>query len=387
MNLSIQVDADNIKHVSVRGECVLKKEADSLIKVMQESNFTGISVTFTDANIIHRDLVNELSTMQGLKNFKVYVLKRNLFSYLHSIGIKCRYIFEKSLLRREACSKDLAMPVDLAVIKHFLSNINAIYGYDYSAYEIQSVVRRIKVAMLRGNFLTFNEFEKAVLEDVDVFENLFLDLSINTTEFFRDPEVFRIVRNRILPYLASYNHIKIWCVGCSNGKEAYSLAILLKELGLLDKTQIYATDINPYIIEEAKNGIYSINTIESDIINYRRSGGKSNFVDYFHLKESYMEIRDDLRSNILFFQHSLIGSGSLNEFSLILCRNVMIYFNPQLQKRVLENFYNSLDRCGFLVLGRSEGLLLNGGEKYFESYMDKEKIYKMAKWERNCVQL
>ena len=172
-------------------------------------------------------------------------------------------------------------------------------------------------------------------------------------------------------------HIRIWCVGCSNGKEAYSMAILLDELGLLHKSQIYATDISPYVIEEAKNGLYPLEQIYKDEKNYNGAGGKNHFIDYFDLKGSYAKVKSYLSKSILFFEHSLTEDGSLNEFEFILCRNVMIYFKPELQNRVLKNFHHSLDRNGFLAIGKSEGMVLNSGEKYFSKYMDKEKIYKV----------
>ena len=188
--------------------------------------------------------------------------------------------------------------------------------------------------------------------------------------------MFALIKTKILPYLNSYNHIKIWCAGCSNGKEVYSLAIMLKEAGILNKTQIYATDINPYVIEEAKNGMYSTVTLDKDISNYRNAQGEKSFIQYFDINKSYIKVKEELKKNILFFQHSLLSNGTLNEFNLILCRNVFIYFNDSLQERMLKNFYNSLDNNGFLVLGKSEGIQRNNGEKYFCKYDEILKIYK-----------
>lgn len=376
MNINTYIDTNMIKHVSVNGEITSREEINSLLNHLDDCGAREFSVTFFDANILHSDIIEKLHNMKKAKRCRIYVFKRYLYSYLYNLGIKCNYINNKSLEMGKGLKpiEDIPTMEDVAA---FLNDIYSVYGYDYKNYQIDSIMRRIKISMLKENIGRFSEFRRAVLEDVNIFEQLFLDLSINTTEFFRDPEVFLVMRNKLLPYLDSYMHIKIWCVGCSNGKEPYSLAILLNELGLLHKTHIYATDINPYIIEEAKNGLFSIGDIDKNIINYKMAGGRGNFIDYFDLKESYIKIKSYLSKNILFFQHSLTGSGSLNEFQLILCRNVLIYFNHDLQNKVIENFYNSLDRSGFLILGKSEGMMLNGGEYYFKRYMDKEKIYKV----------
>jgi chemotaxis protein methyltransferase CheR len=153
---------------------------------------------------------------------------------------------------------------------------------------------------------------------------------------------------------------------------------MLKEAGMLEKTQIYATDINPYVVEEAKNGMYPLGTLDKDIANYRNALGENSFVQYFDINRSYIKVKDELKKNILFFQHSLLSKGTLNEFNLIMCRNVFIYFNDSLQEKVLKSFYNSLDNNGFLVLGKSEGILKNGGQKYFSVYDEKNKILKRA---------
>jgi len=252
------------------------------------------------------------------------------------------------------------------------------YGYDYRDYEMQSIKRRINVTMINANIKDFKFFEIKVLDDSSLFEELFLELSINVTEFFRDSETYKVLRDKVLPYLNSYFHIKIWCCGCSTGEEPYSLAILLDELGMLKKSLIYATDINPFVLEEAKNGLFSNQKIPTSISNYLNSGGLSDFNRYFKSKKNYVEIDEKFRDNILFFQHSLVSSGVLNEFQLILCRNVMIYFNDKMKDNVLKLFSNSIDKSGFLVLGKSEEILSTEGKSYFKGYDNKNKIYKKS---------
>lgn len=369
-----------VKNISVLGGIETKNDVDNLLKELDDiSQVSRYSITFMEASILCAQIVERLSSILKMTGCKVYVFKRYLYLYLRYLGIKCEYVLQKSLCCREVLQENNLIAdtkPDNQRITRFLEKIHLKYGYDYTGYQEGSIKRRIKIAMLRENTRSFEQFEQNILEDPEEFEQLFLDFSINTTEFFRDPEIFLIMRNRILPYLSSHSHIKIWCAGCSNGKEPYSLAILLDELGLLDKTYIYATDINPYIIEEAKNGLFSTEEIDKDIIYYKKADGKRNFVDYFELKDSYMKVRDYLQKNILFFQHSIIEEGIINEFQLILCRNVFIYLKPHIQNKVLSTFSKSLDLTGFLILGKSEGMLLNGGYSFFADYLGREKIYR-----------
>lgn len=364
-------------YITVTGELEDPKQVLELTEFLRMSENKNINIVFLGANTLPKSIVEELFRLQQQERGVVFVLKRYLFSYLQTLGIRCRYTMEsfvsKELKQNLSCEKENISEED---VYNFLRELNNIYGYDYTDYQIDSIIRRINIAMVRENIRDFKLFTQNVLSNEEIFHDLFLDFSINITEFFRDHEVFNLIRTKILPYLNSYNHIKIWCAGCSNGKEVYSLAIMLKEAGMLDKTQIYATDINPYVIEEAKNGMYSMATLDKDISNYRNSQGEKSFIQYFDINKSYIKIKEELMKNILFFQHSLLSEGTLNEFNLILCRNVFIYFNDNLQEKVLKSFHNSLDNNGFLVLGKSEGILKNNGHKYFSKYDEKNKIYK-----------
>jgi chemotaxis protein methyltransferase CheR len=239
-------------------------------------------------------------------------------------------------------------------LKLFLSAINEKYGYNYLQYEKESIKRRIRHGMNDLSVQSFNRFKEMVLNDEDMFEFLFLEFSINVTDFFRDPEMYKVVRDDILPYLESFPHLKIWSAGCSTGLEPYSLAINLEETGLLRKTQIYASDINPYVVEEAKNGILPAAFLDKAEKNYRTAGGTRNLAEYFQSSGGLVRLREAYLNKILFFQHSLLNQGSFHEFQLILCRNVLIYFDKELQKQVLKLFAQSLDLNGFLVLGKNE---------------------------------
>ena len=265
-------------------------------------------------------------------------------------------------------------------IMDFLSLLHKRYGYDYREYSLESIKRRLQKIMVEQGFSQFADFSSHVLRDPELFEELFLEFSINVTHFFRNPEVFAAIREKILPYLDTYAHIKIWCAGCSTGEEAYSLAILLHEAGLLKKSQIYATDINPFVIAEAKNGLYSMEQLDIDQQNYRNSGGAKHFLDYFDHTAGILKIKSYLREKILFFQHSLVNSGILNEFQLILCRNVLIYFTPSLQRKSLRLFADSLDRRSFLILGESESLPVSGKDCAFEEFDRAHKIFRKRKF-------
>jgi len=372
-----EVEAD----IVVMGEFEDSKRAVELIELLDACK-QNLNITFLGANVISKIVVEKLFMMQEQEKCTIFVLKRYLYSYLQNIGVKCKYIEKKLALKKSSLEKLIANSagkkegIDKEEVYIFLNELNNIYGYDYTEYQIDSIMRRLKIAMIKEGITSFNLFRERVLNNQLYFQNLFLDFSINTTEFFRDPEVFDLIKSKILPYLNSYNHIKIWCAGCSNGKEVYSLAIMLKEAGILSKTQIYATDINPYVVEEAKNGIYSTATLDKDISNYRSAQGEKNFIEYFDINKTCIKVKEELKKNILFFQHSLISNGTLNEFNLILCRNVFIYFNDSLQEKLLKNFHNSLDSNGFLVMGKSEGILRNNGEKYFYKYNEMLKTYK-----------
>ncbi len=259
-----------------------------------------------------------------------------------------------------------------------LEKIHLIYGFDYKNYRSESIKRRIHSAMVKLNIKDFNKFTELINNDPDSFEELFLEMSINVTEFFRDEDTFVTIKNKILPYLTSYLHIKIWCAGCSTGEEPYSLAILLSELGILNKCQIYATDINPYVIDEAKNGLYNEDKYNSFKQSYINLNGKKDLEEYFDKRQDIYSVKKNIKDKILFFQHSLLETGIINEFQLILCRNVLIYFDSELQEKILFQFSNSLDRNGFLVLGKSEGILSPKVEAVY-SVFDKDcKIYKKS---------
>ena len=268
--------------------------------------------------------------------------------------------------------------IDSVVLYTFLRDVTAVYGYDYHNYAENSLKRLIQKKMDLQGISSFRHFAQNILGCKEQFEELFLELSVNVTEFFRNPSVFEKVRNEIIPYLESFPHIKIWCAGCSTGEEPYSLAMMFKEMGLLHKIQIYATDINPLVIQQAKNGIFKTDAIERNKFSHHASGGQGEFIDHFDNQGEISIVKKDIRESILFFQHSLVNEGILNEFHLILCRNVLIYFNSDLQQQVCSLFKKSLIPNGFLVLGESEIGLQVPGLEFVQKKSGILKNYKTA---------
>ncbi len=215
-----------------------------------------------------------------------------------------------------------------------------------------------------------------VLHNREAFAVLINELTTNVSEMFRNPAFFLALRHKVLPYLASFPHIRCWVAGCANGEEAYSLAILLQELGIYNRAQIYATDLDVVALQRARDGIYPVSVAPTFTHNYQQAGGTQPFSDYYRSRYDSVIMDESLKKNILFSQHNLVTDGDFNEMHLITCRNVLIYFRPELQSRVLWLFYQSLFRQGVLALGSHESLQFQPQSSYFESWFSQEKIYR-----------
>ena len=238
----------------------------------------------------------------------------------------------------------------------FLKDIYNLYGDDFIHYNYSTLKRRINVHAIKLHIDNFDDYIKSILYDKHLYKDMFYHFSINVTEFFREPEQLKILRDTVLPYLNSYNHIKIWCAGCSSGESPYSLAMILDEENMLHKTQIYATDFNNRILAHAKDGLFDIENFKQSYTNYELSGGKKQFKEYFIKKGKFYQIKHYLKDHILFCNHNLATDSVINEFQLIICKNVIIYFDEILKNRVIKLFNDSLEANGFLILGESEYL-------------------------------
>jgi len=257
-----------------------------------------------------------------------------------------------------------------------LQAINLKYVYDFRNYSITHLKRRILHRLKISGLNTISELQNKVLWDKNFYGIFLQDLSINVTEMFRDPEFYLMFRTKVIPILSTYPHIKIWQAGCSTGEEVYSLAIILQEENLLNRTQIYATDFNKSVLEIAKHGIYNKKEMELYSRNYHDSGGKRNLADYYTSKYGSVLFDKSLAKNVVFADHNLVTDGVFAEVNLVFCRNVLIYFDKILQNKVLGLFSKSLAKRGFLCLGTKESLGFSDHENNF-SVIDKEnKIYK-----------
>lgn len=251
------------------------------------------------------------------------------------------------------------------------------YGEDFRGYSSGSIRRRLASALSHFKVKSLSELQGVVLHDPAAAQEFFQLLTVPTSEMFRDPAYFRVLRERVFPILATYPSIKIWVAGCSTGEEVYSLAILLKEEGLLDRSVLYATDINSMSLQKAKAGVFPLHLMATYTANYQRSGGKCAFADYYRTNESVAVFDPALRSKTVFASHNLATDSVFAEVQFVSCRNVLIYFDRPLQDRVFDLFRDTLDRRGFLGLGSRETLRFYHRFELFEEFAPDEKIYRL----------
>jgi chemotaxis protein methyltransferase CheR len=264
-------------------------------------------------------------------------------------------------------------------VDYFFIDIHKRYGYDFLNYSRASINRRLTRFMINNHYTEVNDLKKSLLDDSDLFEFFVEELMVNVTEMFRDPSFFKALREKVMPILSTYPHIRIWDAGCSTGEELLSLAIMLHEEKLLKRTRIYATDINQRSLIIAKNGGVPLSEISLYSKNYKDTGGKNKLSDYYHEDQKNAVFNPALLSNVVFYPHNLATDTSFNEFHLILCRNVFIYFNKQLQERVLKLFLESLSPLGFLSLGKKETISLSQHADSFSVIDNEEKIFRKIK--------
>jgi chemotaxis protein methyltransferase CheR len=250
------------------------------------------------------------------------------------------------------------------------------YGFDFRGYALGSLKRRLWRRAYGEKVETLSALQDRVLHDPAVMERLLLDLSINVTAMFRDPGFFMSFREKVVPLLRTYPFVRIWNAGCSTGEETYSLAILLKEEGLYDRTRIYATDINDRVLERARAGRFPLEKMREYTENYLRAGGTDEFSRYYVADGEEARFTPDLCSQVVFAQHNLVSDAPFNEFNVLVCRNVMIYFGKTLQDRVHELFYDSLEQLGILALGHKESIKFTRYEDRYEALDAQEKLYR-----------
>jgi chemotaxis protein methyltransferase CheR len=262
----------------------------------------------------------------------------------------------------------------IAQLDELIQLIKKVHGFDFANYTKASLKRRV-LRIIQLKKLSFWALKDILINDPLFFQEFLDEITVNVTEMFRDPSFYKALNTQVLPYLATYQHIKVWSAGCSSGEEPYSLAILMQEAGLKDKCFIYGTDINAEMLSQAKKGIYSLRNIKSYAENYKQAAMPGTLTDHFTIMYDAATVHNELKKNTLFSVHNLISDNVFNEFQMICCRNVFIYFDSALQDKILDVFYNSLCNLGFLCLGSKETIRSDYYRKRLKVINSRENIY------------
>lgn len=260
-----------------------------------------------------------------------------------------------------------------------LETLMETYGYDFSNYARSSLKRRVARLLIIDKLPSFAELFYRVKYDAGYLPHFIEEITVNVTEMFRDPSVYKMLREEVLPVLATHPLIRIWHAGCATGEEVYSMAILLHEAGILHKSLLYATDINATVIENIKKGVFPLNAMKQYSENYIAAGGKKDFSSYYIAAYNSVRFNAELKTKMILATHNLVADRSFNEFSLILCRNVLIYFDKELQDKVFTLFDDSLEKSGFLVLGAKENIRFSSIASKFSQINKGEKIWRKIK--------
>jgi chemotaxis protein methyltransferase CheR len=270
--------------------------------------------------------------------------------------------------------------IEIADLRKLTEIIRERHNYDFSNYAMSSFRRRIQRILDLYKFESVDTLIKRLKEDEQFFHEFLSEVTVNVTEMFRDPSFWREVRDHIIPnILLNHDSISIWHAGCSSGEEVYSMAILLKEMGMLDKARIIATDIDRNILSRAKRGHFTLKNMELNTKNYIRYQGAKDLSEYYTVKDGIAQMDQSLVANVSYREHDLVQGNVFNKFDLILCRNVMIYFNQTLQNVVLKKLHESLFKYSYLVIGSKESLIWCEIANKFIVVNNEEKIYKKIK--------
>lgn len=261
-------------------------------------------------------------------------------------------------------------------LRLLLEAIYQMYGYDFRSYSKASVKRRVQHRLHMSGLKNISQMIERVVHDREFFVALLNDMTVNVTEMFRDPWFYKAFREEVIPRLKTYPFIKIWHAGSSTGEEIYSMAILLTEEGLYERTQIYATDIDKVVLEKARKGIYPLASFKQYSENYLKAGGKASLSDYYTAKYDSVIMDQRLKKNIVFADHDLATDQVFGEMQVVVCRNVIIYFDRELQRRVFSLFRDSLDIGGILCLGSKETMRFSGCDDEFEVLVKEARIYR-----------
>jgi chemotaxis protein methyltransferase CheR len=352
--------------ISVTFESLSKEYGSKLLAYLSCGyKFDGVDSLNTLNSNASTILIQNPSECDVANSIPSLAMKKGLYDYVLKTEGVIDYI---NLITLDLNSKD-------RYIEYLLEIIYKHYEYDYREYNRESITRRVEQFMIQYRVKTMIDLLVMIRFKKNMFQALFLSLSVNITNFFRKEESSTNMIELINKEHKNCYNIKIWCAGCSTGKEAYSTAIILEEMGLLHKSTIYATDINSVVIEEAKNGLYCVEAYENALNVYGHFGFKHPLSDYFTINKSYVKIHENIKKKILFFVHNLEKDTVFNEFTIIECKNVMIYFDDLLKEHVFQLFYDSLKFGGHLLLGESEEISPNFLDR-FEKCRGNCKIYR-----------
>jgi chemotaxis protein methyltransferase CheR len=261
-----------------------------------------------------------------------------------------------------------------------LEGIRLTYGYDFREYALAALRRGILAAMTREGTSTVSAYQDRVLHDAATMQRFLGTVGVNVTGMFRDPELMRCIRAEVVPLFRTYPSVRVWVAGCANGEEVYALATLLEEEGILKRCTIYATDLNEDMIAVARIGAYPLDRVRKYDEAYRQSGGLRNLADFYTVSGRSARFNRSLQETVTWARHNLVTDGSFNDFHLVLCANVLIYFLPTLQSRAHRLFYDSLIRSGFLALGKRESLVNCPDRNHYEQVRDGVNLFRKVRW-------
>jgi chemotaxis protein methyltransferase CheR len=276
----------------------------------------------------------------------------------------------------KAAIGNLPPEVEALELRLFLEAVYERYGYDFREYALASLKRRLAACREALRVDTLSELQAKILHSPEAWKQFILTLSVDVTALFRDPDFYLALRQHVFPSLLEQPFVRLWSAGCSSGEEVFSLAILMQEAGLYPRCRLYATDFNDAVLHRAQAGIFPLKAMQTYTANYQQAGGQQDFSDYYTAKYGHALLQRDLQQNIVWAQHNLATDASFNEFHLILCRNVMIYFNPVLTARVHTLLFDSLAPGGFLGLGSKESIDFSPHQADYEVIDAKQKLYR-----------
>ena len=280
---------------------------------------------------------------------------------------------------RASSSVEPAEEIESIEIDLLLTAVARRYGYDFRHYAPASLRRRIRRAVSNEGVATISALQERLLHSPDSLAGFVSALSVHTTSMFRDPPFYRALRRTVVPHLRTYPFVRIWHAGCASGEEVYSLAIVLAECGIYDRCRIYATDISDELLDRARRGVFPLASMRDYTARYIQSGGEREFSSYYAARHEHALMRDSLKKNVVFSQHNLVSDRSFNEFQMVLCRNVMIYFDQTLRERVHSLIYDSLVKFGILGLGMRETVQYSRVAERYQALEGDVRLYRRVK--------